>query len=97
HPRAAALGRRPRRCVRRRRGDRGPLPLLRLRPPERAGLRDPRGTPRRLAVGRTVDELPPPAARAAGARDPPRPPPPARGGEGLQDPRTRAAGPPALT
>ncbi len=45
-PRAAALGRRPRADVRRHRGARATLPLLRLRPRPGARLRDSRGTRR---------------------------------------------------
>ena len=68
HPRAAALGRRPRPDVRRRRGDRAALPLLRLRPRPRARLRGSRSARRRLARGRTLAELRQAAARARGDR-----------------------------
>ena len=73
-PRAAALGRRPRADVQRRRGDRAQLSLLRLQPRPGARLRDPCGARRRLAGRRPVAVVREAAARARGGRGTAEPP-----------------------
>src|SRR5581483_18615 len=88
HPRAAALGCRPRADLRGRRGGLAALPLLGLQPRPGAGLRHPRGSRRRLAVARAVAVVREAPARARRARAATEPPTATGTRAGVQDPRT---------
>src|SRR5205085_5076840 len=85
---APAVGRRPRARVRRRRGDRGAVPLQRLLARQRAGMRRPRGARRRDAAARPLGELRQAAARARRAGGATERAPAQAAGPGVQDSRT---------
>src|SRR5207248_157875 len=82
---ALGVGGRARRGVHGRRGARRAVPVLRLRSPQRAGLRDPAGPRPRRARPRPVCELREAEARAPPARDPARQAGPGGGGAAATD------------